>query len=69
MIHILIVLFDAYPNYTLAESKLLTFYSSISKKRGYQKLINFFSLVGQGLSRELFIGLALIYPISLGKSF
>ncbi|GBC03649.1 hypothetical protein RclHR1_05230011 [Rhizophagus clarus] len=38
--HILIVLFDAYPNYTIAE-------------------------IGQDLSRELAIGLALIYPISI----
>ncbi|PKY56656.1 hypothetical protein RhiirA4_428409 [Rhizophagus irregularis] len=39
-IHILMVLFDAYPNFTMAE-------------------------IGQDLSRELAIGLALIYPISI----
>ncbi|RIA94330.1 hypothetical protein C1645_760341 [Glomus cerebriforme] len=40
VIHIIIVLLDAYPNYTMAE-------------------------VVQGLSRELSIGLMLIYPISI----
>ncbi|PKK66023.1 hypothetical protein RhiirC2_754172, partial [Rhizophagus irregularis] len=40
VIHILMVLFDAYPNFTMAE-------------------------IVQDLSRELAIGLALIYPISI----